>query len=288
MSLQVSKFPILKCLSLSAGVALLLGNTSAMASLQQAPLKPQQTPSYSVDVAQVNPSSAPPVVVDTVPTGTSTNRTSTGTSRPVTLPSGTSTGGSSNPTSVVGARFSCESLNGQYTVMYQPESQPDQYFPWATPATLGDGWTSERRCNEISQRLESYRPDGLIELRTDVENSYNTVCVTTENDPSCRIVFTVPPGQNPTSTRDRVFQNLTVADGGQETTAVNTYKGRQGNVDQLLNMGRSVLGGRNPQVAAESINLRPFLDKTDGGTGTRLSGGVPKQTNSRLNPGSFR
>lgn len=286
MSLEVSKLPILKCLSLSVGVALLLGNTSAMASLQQVPLKPQ-SPSYSVDVAQVNPSSAPPVVVDTVPTGTSTNRTSTGTSRPVTLPSGTLTGGSSNPTSVVGARFSCESLNGQYTVMYQPESQPDQYFPWATPATLGDGWTSERRCNEISQRLESYRPDGLIELRTDVENSYNTVCVTTENDPSCRIVFTVPPGQNPTSTRDRVFQNLTVADSGQETTAVNTYKGRQGNVDQLLNMGRSVLGGRNPQVASESINLRPFLDKTDGGTGTRLSGGVPKQTN-RLNPGSFR
>ena len=284
MSLQVSKFLILKCLSLSVGVAL-LDNTSAMASLQQAPLKPH--PSYSMDVAQVNPSSAPPVVVDTVPTGTSTNRTPTGTSRPVTLPGETSTGGSTSPTSVVGARFSCEMLNGQYTVMYQPESQPDQYFPWATPATLGDGWTSERRCNEISQRLESYRPDGLIELRTDVENNYNTVCVTTENDPSCRIVFTVPPGQNPTSTRDRVFQNLTVADSGQETTAVNTYKGRQGNVDQLLSMGRSVLGGRNPQVASEGINLRPFLDKTDGGTGTQLSGGVPKQTN-RLNPGSFR
>lgn len=285
MSLQVSKFPFLKCLSLSVGVAL-LGDISAMASLQH-PLK-HLTPSSNVDVAQASPSSAPSVVVDTVPTGTSTNRTSTGTSRPVTLPTGTSTGGSTSPTSVVGARFSCESLNGQYTVMYQPESQPDQYFPWATPATLGDGWTSERRCNEISQRLESYRPDGLIELRTDVENNYNTVCVTTENDPSCRIVFTVPPGQNPTSTRDRVFQNLTVADSGQETTAVNTYKGGQGEAERLLNMGRSVLGGRNPQVAAESINLRPFLDKTDGGTGTRLNGGVPKQTNSRLNPGSFR
>jgi len=58
---------------------------------------------------------------------------------------------------------------------------------------MGDGWTSERRCTEISQRLGPYRPDGLIELRTDVENNYNTVCVTTENDPSCRIVFTVPP-----------------------------------------------------------------------------------------------
>jgi len=57
---------------------------------------------------------------------------------------------------------------------------------------MGDGWTSERRCTEIST-ARTYRPDGLIELRTDVENNYNTVCVTTENDPSCRIVFTVPP-----------------------------------------------------------------------------------------------
>jgi hypothetical protein len=183
-------------------------------------------------------------------------------------------------------------VNGQYTVMYQPESQPNQSFPWATPAAMGDGWTSARRCEEISQRLESYRPDGLVELRTDVENDYNTVCVTTENDPSCRIVFTVPPGQDPTLTRDRVFQNLTVADSGQETTAVNTYRNRdqQANgVDELLNMGRAVLSGRkNPQAGAESINLRPFLDRADGGTGTRLQGGVPRKTKSLLNPGSFR
>jgi len=100
---------------------------------------------------------------------------------------------------------------------------------------MGDGWTSERRCNEISQRLESYRPDGLIELR-DVENNYNTV-VTTENDPSCRIVFTVPPGQDPTSTRNRVFSNLTVADSGEQTTAIPPVnRDRQGNeIDQLFN-----------------------------------------------------
>lgn len=175
--------------------------------------------------------------------------------------------------------------------MYQPESQPNQSFPWAIPATMGNGWTSARRCEEISQRLESYRPDGLVELRTDVENNYNTVCVTTENDPSCRIVFTVPPDQDPTLTRDRVFQNLTVADSGEETTAVSTYRngGQQGNeVDELLNRGRAIFSGRKNPSGAESINLRPFLDRADGGTGTRLQGGVPNKTKSLLNPGSFR
>ena len=268
MSPQVFEFLFVRGLSLSVGAALLLGNTSAIAM--------PRTPSYTVNVAQADSSSAPDVVVDTVPTGRSTTRTSTG--------------GSSRSTSDSGARFSCELLNGQYTVMYNPQSQPNQSFPWATPSTLGDGWTSERRCDEISQRLESYRPDGLLELTTDVENGYNTVCVTTENDPSCRIVFTVPPGQDPMLTRDRVFQNLTIADNGQETTAVNTYRNRQTDeIEQVFNMGREALGGGNkPQVASDSINLRPFLDQADGGTGTLLQGGVPNKTNSQLNPGSFR
>jgi hypothetical protein len=107
--------------------------------------------------------------------------------------------------------------------MYHPESQPNQGYPWATPGTLGGGWTPELRCNEISRRLELYRPDGLVEMRNAVENNYNTVCVTTQKNPSCRIVLTVPPGQDPELTRNRVFQNLTVADTGERTDAVNTF-----------------------------------------------------------------
>lgn len=272
MSAQVFKFPVLRGLGLSVGVAaLLLGNTSAMAL--------PGTPSYSLRVAQAD-SSLPPVVVDTDPRspGTETIRTPT------------STGGSSSPITERGTRFGCQSINGQYTVMYHPQSQPNQSFPWATPSALGNGWNSQRRCNEISRRLESYRPDGLVELRTDVQNNYNTICVTTEKDPSCRIVLTVPPGQDPNITRERVFQNLTVADSGEQTEAVNTYTGRQTNgAGELLNIGRSILGGgKNRVSSSKNINLRPFLDPADGGTGTLLQGGVPTQNNTRLNPGNFR
>ena len=282
MSPQKFEFLVLRGMSLSVGMTLLLG-TSAMALPQGS--------SSAVNVAQANSSSAPDVVVDTVPTGRSTTRTSTGSGD---IPTGrsttrTSTGSPSRTATSSGTRFSCELLNGEYTVMYNPQSQPNQSFPWATPSTLGDGWTSERRCDEISQRLESYRADGLLELTTDVANGYNTVCVTTENDPSCRIVFTVPPGQDPMITRDRVFQNLTVADNGQQTTAINTYVNRGQRNDELFNIGRGILGGGNkPQVESGSINLQPFLDKADGGTGTQLLRGVPNQDKSRLNPGNFR
>src|SRR6476646_10157902 len=134
--------------------------------------------------------------------------------------------GSSTQTGIANEpRFTCETLNGQYTVVYHPESRPSESYPWATPSQLGGGWTRQARCQEISRRLEFYRPDGLQEMRTAVENNYNTVCVTTEKNSTCRIVLTVPPNQDPLTTRDRVFQNLTIADSGQQTQAANTFVG---------------------------------------------------------------
>jgi len=275
MSLKPLKLPILRVVGLSFGIALLLGSTGAMAAPQSPSDEPPNSPTDT--------STPSPVIV----------QPETGPINPSTIPSTppTSSGGSSLPAAESQARFSCEFLNGQYTVMYHPQSQPNQSYPWAIPAALGNGWNSARRCDAISQRLESYRPDGLIELRTAVENNYNTICVTTERDPSCRIVLTVPPGQDPVSTRDRVFQNLTIADNGQQTEGVNTLTGGKptGEVGNLYNLGQTILGGgRNSKVASNSINLRPFLDRADGGTGTQLQGGVQERTNTRLNPNNFR
>jgi hypothetical protein len=180
------------------------------------------------------------------------------------------------------ARFTCEIENGRYTVMYRPISQPGEAYAWAIPTQLGGGWTEDRRCNEISRRLEFYRPDGLLELRTSVENGLDILCVTTEAVPGCRIVLTVPPGQDPIATRDRVFGNLVTADSGQQTQAVTTFRGNGGR-DILGQIGdavgvdlSSLVGGRrnnspSPSSASPAnINLRPFLDPADGGTGERL------------------
>jgi hypothetical protein len=182
-------------------------------------------------------------------------------------------------------RFACQMWAGNYTVMYQPESQPGEAYPWATPRDLGGGWDAAKRCAEIGRRLEEYRPDGLKELRTATENGYNTVCVTTDSNGSCRIVFTVPSGQDPVTTRDSVFRNLTVADGGQMTEGVNTLVGSSSNVnltDDLVNLGLSVVGGlgswSNPVATRDGgINLKPFLAPTDGGTGVSMNNAVPIQ-----------
>ncbi|MFM7423386.1 MAG: COP23 domain-containing protein [Elainella sp.] len=214
-------------------------------------------------------------------------------------PSPSGSGQTTQPTqNLSDVRFSCQMANGQYTVMYNPQSQPNQYYAWATPTALGGGWSPERRCNEISRRLEFYRPDGLLELQTGVENGYNTVCVTTEDVSTCRIVLTVPPGQDPVAVRDRIFNNLLVADSGQQTTAAVAY---QDNGDGILRHLGQVLGvdlGGGSTVrgpSPSSINLRPFLDSADGGTGSRLQAqpvaptAAPSQPSApRLNPGNFR
>ena len=257
-----------KSLSLPVGIILLLSSQGAIAApspqairsmLNEIGINTRQAPTVQ---AQSTP---PDVVIDTDPQAGSTP----------------------TPTSA-DPRFTCESSNGEYTVMYRPESQSNQAYPWAVPRALGGGWSAAKRCTEISRRLESYRPDGLVELTTGVENNYDTVCVTTQADPSCRIVFTVPPGQDALVTRDRVFQNLLTADSGQTTQGVNTFGDSNGDrPEQLANqVGQilSSLGGKTSSASA--IDLRPFLSTADGGTGTQLR----RTTNNpgQLNPDIFR
>ncbi|MEM1240144.1 MAG: COP23 domain-containing protein [Cyanobacteria bacterium P01_H01_bin.26] len=193
------------------------------------------------------------------------------------------------------SRFTCEIQDGEYTVMYRPQSEPGQAYPWAVPTEMGGGWTPELRCETISARLEEYRPDGLVELRTDIENGYNTVCaMTEENLDACRIVFTVPPGQDPVATRDAVFSNITLADAGTDTSAVNTFVGGTSlpNIDllgsgtlnnELLGTVGEILDSQSARRPSNGIYLKPYLDPADGGTGVYLN-----QSGQPLNPDNFR
>ena len=114
---------------------------------------------------------------------------------------------------------------------------------------------------------------------------YDTICVTTEADPRCRIVLTVPPGKNPEITRNQIFQTLVAAEDGQYTQGVNALTGGRviGNpLEQIIN-GNIPQIGRPSSPRSNGINLRPFLDATDGGTGEKLetSPTIPNNSNQR-------
>lgn len=170
------------------------------------------------------------------------------------------------------ARFMCESIDSQYTVTYHPVDRPGERYPWAVPSTMGNNWNAAKRCTEIARRLEEYRRDGLKELRTEIQNRYDIVCVTSERNSDCRIVFTVPTGKDAIATRDSVFRNLTLADSGQQTTGVNTFADSNDNgLGKILGNVVPGAGTSNAGMGErEAIDLRPFLSKTDGGTATQL------------------
>ncbi len=218
---------------------------------------------YALDIFKelenYNPRSSIPDVVIPEP-----NPANSPTAQP-SSPTPTSTSNLDDP------RFTCELTSGEYTVMYHPESRPNQRYPWAVPGKMGGGWTPEKRCLEISRRLEEYRSDGLLELNIGRENSHDILCVTTEVDPSCRIVLTVPPGENPETIRNLVFENLVTADSGAQTYGVTTFSNRGSNPlpHQLGRILNPNLSNRN-SASKDSINLKPFLDPADGGTASQF------------------
>jgi Circadian oscillating protein COP23 len=192
-------------------------------------------------------------------------------------------------------RFTCEMYNGAYTVMYHPETQGGKSYPWAIPSKMGGGWSSEKRCQAISDRLENYRPDGLLELQTATENGYDILCATTVDVPRCRIVLTVPIGQSPETVKNNVFDTLIKADSGEPVQGVNTYMGN-GSLD-LGNLGN--LGGiLNPNKPSNGLNLQQFLTPSDRGSGTFFKNlnnnrnntltPSPQSKPNQLNPDRFR
>lgn len=217
------------------------------------------------------PYSIPDVIIDSNPTPSTSPIPQPQPSSPTPATSTPNPPSTTTTSNVNDPRFTCELVNGQYTVMYNPENQTAQAYPWAIPGKMGGGWTPEKRCLEISRRLETYRPDGLLELNIGRENNHNVLCVTTEVEPSCRIVLTVPPNQDPETIRNLVFENLLVADSGTQTYGVNTFNNQ--NQSSISNQIGNILNPKsrnNRSSHPKPINLKPFLGVSDGGTATQL------------------
>ncbi|MGK7894864.1 MAG: COP23 domain-containing protein [Xenococcus sp. (in: cyanobacteria)] len=259
--------------SLFFSIALILGSGSLQAATIPQ-LKEELSSNNWEQLRQLMSQNPPEVIIDTNPgSNSSTNPTR-------------------NTTTNADTRFTCEYINGEYTVMYRPETR-NSSFPWAVPSQLGGGWTPQRRCDEISSRLELYREDGLLEMSTGIENGYDTICVTTQINPTdCRIVLTVPPGQDPQLTRDLVFENLLIADDGSQTQGVYTFSGNGNGTDILNDIGNIINGRGNNSRSPDKIDLRPFLAPSDGGTGSQLnndSNNSPTNpTNSERKPSIFQ
>ncbi|MDJ0660444.1 MAG: COP23 domain-containing protein [Crocosphaera sp.] len=74
--------------------------------------------------------------------------------------------------------------------------------PWLRMVrSMGDGWDTQRRCDDIARRLDIYREDGLIEFnyRTDPNTPKQyVICAKTKvSGDNCPIILTLMPDDNP-------------------------------------------------------------------------------------------
>ena len=99
------------------------------------------------------------------------------------------------------ARFSCQNQpdtqrgGDVWTVMYHHDKGLQPWLKIKT--TFGGGYTPLKRCEEISQRLEIYRKDGLTKL--DYRGDSNTpnqyvICAKTKQSENCSLLVTLKPG----------------------------------------------------------------------------------------------
>jgi hypothetical protein len=152
------------------------------------------------------------------------------------------------------AHFYCESRpdtqrGGEvWTVMYRHEKGVQPWLKMVT--TLGGGYTPLKRCEEIAERLDNYRKDGLTQLiyrrDSNTPNQYVICAKTKLSGDNCPLLVTLKPG-----------------------TETEAYKALQDMTENLQN-GTGVyqnsdgkLATSNFSPASPVIDLTPFLAEED-------------------------
>lgn len=104
--------------------------------------------------------------------------------------------------------FRCGTSNGMpTTVATTRDGRSVPMIRWTSNAFDGAGWTPERRCQEVSQRFESYRRQGrLTYVTTGRINGLPVICTAASNGGACDgLLYTLKPGQDPTQALRNLF-----------------------------------------------------------------------------------
>jgi len=89
---------------------------------------------------------------------------------------------------------------------------------WESKAFQSSGFTPERRCNEVSDRLQMYANGGSLRyITTGTINNQNVICVAAYRDGKCRpngLILTLKSDENPTEVLKSLFDTAFKVSGG--------------------------------------------------------------------------
>lgn len=137
------------------------------------------------------------------------------------------------PAHAAATSFSCQISAGLPTTIASTDSgNTVSVIRWTSNAFEGAGWTPQRRCEEVSQRFETYRRQNrLTYITTGRINGLPVICTTATDGGACDgLLYTLKPGQDPTLALQRLFDVRTKARGPLNETQSRLYL----SVDDLL------------------------------------------------------
>jgi hypothetical protein len=134
--------------------------------------------------------------------------------------------------------FSCVTQAGvPTTVAMMSNGKQVPVIRWTSSVFSNDGWSPERRCQEVSSRFSQFNDNNQLRyLTTGYMNGMNVICIALNKGDRCSgLVYTLKPGQNPTQTLNRLFGVQRTATGPLNETGDRTYI----DMNQYLGVGRT-------------------------------------------------
>lgn len=131
------------------------------------------------------------------------------------------------------SRFVCGSDGGVPTTeAITRDGRQVSVIRWTSRVFSGSGWTSQRRCQEVSSRFEKFRQQGRLRyITTGRMRGQPVLCTALSNGGACDgLLYTLKPGQDPSATLARLLELRVKARGPLNETGPRLYV----SIDSLL------------------------------------------------------
>lgn len=134
--------------------------------------------------------------------------------------------------------FSCADRNGVPTTVANMSSGKEvSMIRWTSSVFTNDGWSPQRRCQEVSSRFTDFNSRNELRfLTTGMMNGMHVICIALNRGDRCSgLIYTLKPGQNPTQTLNRLFGVQRTATGPLNETGNRSYI----DINEYLGIGKT-------------------------------------------------
>ena len=103
--------------------------------------------------------------------------------------------------------FSCKMASGAWTTLVNESGQPErQLIRWTSDFGAKVGYTPERRCNEVTQRMNLYLSNSGQFITHGMQGREKVICATNRLGKDClNLLYTLKPDQDAKATLEDLF-----------------------------------------------------------------------------------